>query len=99
MSRKPANIDDINVVIPITWGEPIELPLSEWMKRGPTKRLPLLAPMGAKSRSTGKALPMRVIPMAYRNTMTSRLLIRLHCWLHQHGRRMPSTWIELKERP
>lgn len=75
--KAPANMDDINVVIPITWGEPIEMPLSEWMKRGPTKRLPLMSPMAAKLKSTGTPLPISVIPLAYRNTMWSRLLVRL----------------------
>ena len=64
---------DVVVVIEHPFGR-VEMPLSEWMVRGPGPRA-LVRPVMVKSRSTGGALPMEVIPVAYRNDTESRRLI------------------------
>ena len=69
--------DDVILVFSLTWGDDCEIPLQEWMRRGPTQRLPLMSPIAAKSKSTGQRLSLRVVPLSYRNTALSRLLIRL----------------------
>ncbi len=53
-----------------------ELPLSEWIQRGPGPR-DLLRPRAVRDRQTGKPLPLRVVPLRYRNNRTSRALVRL----------------------
>jgi hypothetical protein len=64
---------DVVVVIQHPFGD-VEIPLGEWMARGPGPRV-LVHPVAAKSRSTGDALPLEVIPVAYRNDTESRRLI------------------------
>lgn len=49
-------------------------PLREWMARGPGPRHGT-RPVSARSRTTGEALPLTVIPLAYRNDRESRALI------------------------
>jgi hypothetical protein len=51
-----------------------EMPLSEWMRTGPGSR-PFVRPVRARSRRRGEELPLAVIPIAFRNTHTSRALI------------------------
>lgn len=44
----------------------IEVSLSEWIARGPGPR-DRLRPTAVRSRATGEALPLSVIPAQYRN--------------------------------
>ena len=66
--------DDILVTLGHPHGD-IEVPLAEWMRIGPGER-PLVRPVAARRMSTGQPLPLRVIPLKYRNTGPARLLIR-----------------------
>lgn len=50
------------------------VPLGEWIRVGPGPR-PLLGPTAARLAGSNKGLPLRVIPLRYRNTALSRLLI------------------------
>jgi hypothetical protein len=61
----------------VTVGHPcdVEVPLSVWMARGPGPR-PLVRPVSARSRSTGRPLPLTVIPPSHRNDEESRRAIR-----------------------
>ncbi|MEU7876579.1 hypothetical protein [Dactylosporangium sp. NPDC049140] len=65
--------DDVLVTIGHSWGD-FEVPLMEWMARGPGPRN-MTRPESARSRSTGKPLPLAVIPLEYRNDAHSRALI------------------------
>jgi hypothetical protein len=65
--------DDVLLVIAHPFGD-VETTLAEWMARGPGPR-PLVRPVSARSRLTGEALPMTVVPLAYRNDETARALI------------------------
>ena len=51
--------EDILVVIGPPIGE-VEVPLSDWIAKGPGPRS-LVRPLAARSRSTGRALPLSVI--------------------------------------
>jgi hypothetical protein len=66
--------DDVLVTIGHPFGD-IEVPLAEWIARGPGPR-PLVRPVRARSRSTGAPLPLTVIPPRYRNDGESRRAIR-----------------------
>jgi len=66
-------IDDILVTIEHPFGT-IEIPLTEWMAKGPGPRK-LLRPTAARSASTGRSLALDVIPLRYRNDEESRRLI------------------------
>jgi hypothetical protein len=66
--------EDILVTVQGPYGD-TETTLAEWMQIGPGNR-PLLSPIKPRERRTGRALPIDVIPMAYRNTKESRRLIR-----------------------
>jgi hypothetical protein len=70
-----AEYSDILVVIEHPYAT-AEVPLDDWMETGPGYR-PLLRPVGARDRRTGKPLPLSVIPLRYRNNFLSRLLIAL----------------------
>ncbi len=48
--------------------------MTKWMEIGPGLR-PGTRPIAARSRATGEALPLTVIPLAYRNDEESRRLI------------------------
>jgi hypothetical protein len=74
--------DDILVTLAHPHGD-VEVPLAEWMRAGPGGR-PLLQPVAARRASTGRPLPLRVIPLRYRNTGLARLLIR--------ARLLPDPW-------
>jgi hypothetical protein len=65
--------DDILVVIGHPAGE-VEVPLAVWMATGPGPR-PYVRPVRARSRSTGRPLPLTVIPLRYRNDEQSRRAI------------------------
>ncbi len=62
----------------------IEITLKEWMATGPGAR-PLLEPVAARNSVDGSALSLGVIPLAYRNNLVSRTLIRL--------RLIPNPWV------
>jgi hypothetical protein len=64
---------DVMVTIDHPFGT-LEVPLAEWMSAGPGPR-PLVRPVAARSKSTGEALPLEVIPLRYRNDEESRRLI------------------------
>lgn len=66
--------DDILVTIAHPQGNTV-VPLAEWMRTGPGERR-LLQPTAAWRASTGQPLPLRVIPLRYRNNGPARLLIR-----------------------
>lgn len=65
--------DDVVLTIDHPFGR-VEATLAKWMATGPGPR-PLVRPIAAKSRSTGEALPLTVVPLAYRNDEESRRLI------------------------
>jgi hypothetical protein len=68
------DLDDVLVVVSHPFGD-IEVPLTEWIARGPGLR-PLVRPVSARSRSTGESLPLSVIPFQYRNDWESRRAIK-----------------------
>ncbi|HEU0239565.1 MAG TPA: hypothetical protein VFR11_09855 [Micromonosporaceae bacterium] len=74
MAEGPIDLNDILVTIGHPYRD-IEVPLPTWIARGPGPR-PLVRPMSARSRTTGKPLPLSVIPLRYRNNGQSRRLIR-----------------------
>jgi len=63
----------------------IEVPLSEWITHGPGARK-YLKPTSVKRASTNEKLPITVIPIQYRNTFLSRMLIYMRFipkpWTH-----------------
>lgn len=68
-------IDDIQVVV----GHPhsnLEVPLRTWMNLGPGPR-PLVRPLAAIDAVSRRSLPLRVVPLRYRNSWLSRTLIRV----------------------
>lgn len=65
--------DDVLVVIGHPFGD-VEMPLRQWMARGPGPRHGI-RPQSARSRSTSESLPLTVIPLAYRNNRESRALV------------------------
>jgi hypothetical protein len=67
------DVDDVLVTLQHPFGV-LEVPLAEWMAKGPGSRK-LLRPIAVRSRSTGKALPLEVLPQRYRNDAESRRLI------------------------
>jgi hypothetical protein len=77
LTTMPDNADEIMVVIAHPWGN-ISIPLSEWIEHGPGLRR-FAAPRAAFTKA-GQRLPLSVIPLRYRNSMLSRLLIRIG-WL------------------
>jgi hypothetical protein len=68
------DLDDILVVIGHPFGDH-EVPLTVWIARGPGPR-PFVRPVQARSRSTGRPLPLSVIPLRYRNDAKSRKAIQ-----------------------
>ncbi|WP_132151387.1 hypothetical protein [Kribbella antiqua] len=57
--------EDVEVLIRHPFGD-LWPTLAEWMERGPGPRT-ALRPVAARSRLTGEALPLSVIPLRYRN--------------------------------
>jgi len=53
----------------------LEIPLKDWMEQGPGDR-PMLRPVAARFEGSNAALPLSVVPLAYRNNAVSRLMIR-----------------------
>ena len=71
------DISDLLVVVPHPHTEQdLEIPLTVWMEEGPGPR-ELLRPIAVKQASTGGRLPLRVIPLRYRNSSWSRLFIKI----------------------
>ena len=70
---EPIDLDDVLVVIAHPFGD-VEVPLVDWIATGPGPRR-LVRPVRAHSRSTGRALPLSVIPLRYRNDGESRRAI------------------------
>lgn len=70
--------EDVFLVVPHNWSWDPEsgMTLREWMERGPGPR-PGIQPVAARHSVTGQTLSMRVVPLRYRNSALSRLLIRL----------------------
>ncbi len=62
--------DDLMVTVEHPMGT-VEVPLSKWIARGPGPRR-LLRPTAVRSRATGEALPLSVIPERYRNERPGR---------------------------
>jgi len=54
----------------------IEVELDEWIRVGPGQR-EFVQPISAHQKDSMKELPLRVIPLRYRNNIISRFLIRL----------------------
>ncbi len=73
--RNKDNFSEIVVTIDHPHGK-MKVGLDEWIRKGPGPRK-LLRPNSAYDKNTGKRLPMRVIPLRYRNNSVSRFLIRL----------------------
>lgn len=70
--------EDVRLIIPHNWSWDPEAGMSmrEWMELGPGPR-PGIRPVSARHAVTGKKLPLSVVPLRYRNTALSRLLILL----------------------
>jgi hypothetical protein len=73
MADDKIDLEDVLVTIGHPFGD-LEVPLTEWMARGPGVR-PLLQPIAARSRRMSERLPLEVVPLEYRNDKTSRRLI------------------------
>ena len=69
---KPA---DIEVFVAHPFGD-AWISLDDWIRVGPGPR-PLVAPTRARDRHSGAPLPMRVVPLRYRNNLVARALVRL----------------------
>ena len=67
--------DDVLLTVAHPFGD-VEVTLAEWIETGPGPR-PAVRPVRARSRSTGRPLPLSVIPFRYRNDAGSREAIRL----------------------
>ena len=81
MARVPRlALSDIEVLIRHPHGD-LHVPLAEWISLGPGRR-PGLRPAAAYDARTGAPLPLLVIPLRYRNTALSRLLIALRVIPH-----------------
>jgi len=71
------NIDrsNINVTIDHPFGS-VNVPLQTWMSSGPGLRSKVA--VHRAKHIDGSPLPIEVVPLRYRNTLLSRMLIRLH---------------------
>jgi hypothetical protein len=70
---EPIDLDDVLVVIAHPFGD-VEVPLADWIATGPGSRR-FVRPVRARSRSTGRQLPLSLIPLRYRNDGQSRRAI------------------------
>ncbi|WP_433824944.1 hypothetical protein ACQP2E_22695 [Actinoplanes sp. CA-015351] len=70
-----SDFDDITVTISHPWAD-IDMPLSEWAERGPSKQRPLMTILAAKRRSTGESISLDEIPPEFLNTRTTRQMQR-----------------------
>ena len=71
--------EDVFLTVPHNWSWDPEsgMTLRQWMEGGPGPR-PGIQPVAARHAVTGKTLPLWwAVPLRYRNTAFSRLLIRL----------------------
>lgn len=73
---------DVEVRVDHPYGE-MWIPLATWIEHGPGDR-PHLRPVAAREAGSGAALPISVVPFRFRNTVLTRLLVRL--------RVMPEPW-------
>lgn len=69
------NHEEIIIIISHNFGE-VETTLENWIKFGPSSRK-LLKPLKVKNKLTDKELPLKIIPLKYRNNKLSRFLIKL----------------------
>jgi hypothetical protein len=67
--------DDVEVLLHHTSGS-VWVSLYEWIHKGPGAR-PQLRPVQARDRRSRQSLPLKVIPLAYRNSVLSRALVKL----------------------
>ena len=79
---KRPNVADVIVTVGHPHGN-VDVPLQNWIASGPGVR-PLVAPLAARDRRDGTRLPISIVPLRYRNTRLSRLLIAL--------RLLPDPW-------
>ena len=75
MKLNKINTSQIIVTLEHPHGK-IEVELEEWIRVGPGQR-ELLQPISVYQKDSMKELPVRVIPLRYRNNVISRFLIRL----------------------
>ena len=77
MGSMGTRMDPKDVIVSVyhNWGK-AEMTLEEWIATGPGVRRHR-HPVEPRERSTGRPLPMSAIPLQYRNSRASRLLIRL----------------------
>lgn len=73
MSQK-YNTEDIVVILDHPHGK-VDVPLTEWIEKGPAFRK-YLRPVGAKTKD-GVILSIEVVPFRYRNNLVSRLMCSL----------------------
>jgi len=65
---------DVWVTVAHPWAD-LELPLEEWILRGPGPR-PFVEVVAARRRSTGASIPLDEIPLEYHNSPEARALQR-----------------------
>jgi hypothetical protein len=75
MRSKAIDPEDVIVVVGHPFAD-VEVPLRQWIAQGPAAG-PRVRPIAARSRKTGKPLPLRSVPLRYRNNTLSRTLILL----------------------
>jgi hypothetical protein len=75
MKARDSDQSDIIVILEHPYGR-VEVSLEEWISTGPGER-PLIQPIAAKSKESGRPLPLSVIPLQFRNNRLSRALIAL----------------------
>ena len=75
MKRQNVDLRQVEVRLSHPWNEDY-VPLGLWIEEGPGAR-PLMGPIAARHSETYESLPLSVVPLRYRNTRWSRLLIRL----------------------
>lgn len=66
------------IVLDVIWrAERVETPIEHWLRYGPAGSA--ARPVAARMEPSGRHLPWRcVVPLRYRNSRLSRLLIALH---------------------
>jgi hypothetical protein len=70
-----SEFEDILVTVSHPWAD-IEMPLSEWAQRGPSKERPLMRIISAKRQSTGEPVPREELPQEFLNTLRTRRMQR-----------------------
>jgi hypothetical protein len=79
---KPEDYADVQVTVNHPWGD-IEVPLTEWIAKGPGPRA-YLGINAARRKSTGEPVPLDQIPEEYHNTAESRR--------KQRSGQLPTPW-------